>query len=916
MNNYEERIQSMINIKSKYIKSLRNNHLYYKSSIQKITASKKSIEKYIYNKLLKNYSETQNFYNIKVINEIITNQRSRIVAEFKDYLIRDDYSEFIWKYYTLKESIDRLIIIFNYYKQTSVVFPNYILLSENKYLYKNIQKKQKLINILEEKEEQNFLNCKKEGYDTDDFFDISSKVFNSKILDSILNESNTSQIKKSLFGVSTENSNYTDNDGDNKLNVLLNNIDKIEENYYNEFIDKKKLKIDKNIVLKNDNNLMEEKNLNKEKIGKLIEVKKIVNDINNNKNIIISRNRHKSIEISKHSKFSKDESKLKNNKIKSKTESIKNIFDNNNYYQKIINLEYNDLEDNNENDKYINKNIIFNNIYKTDLYLNINNNIIIKETKKNLKKKEKKDDKIDNKKVINKIDFNKLKNVNFAKNLINSDKRKNKYIKKNDINYLLLSINNLKKENYRHYQISEGQKEFKKYRNKTEREKEKESYFEIMNNKKVIKQRKNKSNDIIKKYNKIKNKKDTSKTFDINKNTKQKTFNIEAKNKIMINNFKNTLNNLMGIIHKKSNKRNINIKQNNIRNYKNGYSSRYSSTVNNKENKKFIESYNDSIIKTKNKSLKYHKMKKGIENQTTYKNSLTSRSYISNISNISRIVQKNKTITSLNDTKYEKDKQLNEKHKYLIKKKNEKINLNNRKNKRIMSLTSRESNLYDRNKNKFNKTYNINYTSFIKDSSQLFGNKLNTSNFNYILFGRPKSLQIKKENNKKFNYNNKRNLSWPKKLKQKSSEKIKNDINYLLKERIDKLSKSIKYKRNPIYNDFLFSVSKIDSSLVGKVINTNIRKDKKGIIIKENKNIRNKIKRFSSTSSCKNKDTNRKIDYRQIELKKIKYREINNRRRFKNNNNINNKIIKYNISSYTDRISKKNESSLSLINKI
>ena len=223
MSNFQVKIQPKINIKSRYIKTLRANHLYFKAKIPKVFKSKNIIEKNIYNKFYKTYSDTNNCYNIKIISEIITNQRSHIVAEFKDFLIKDDNSEFIWKFYPSKESRKLLISIFYYYNQTSVVFPNYILLSENKYLYKNIQRKQKLINILEEKDE-NIINHKKIGYDTDDFFDTSNKVFNSNILDSILNESNTSQIKKSLFGVSTENSNVTDNDGDNRVNILVNNI--------------------------------------------------------------------------------------------------------------------------------------------------------------------------------------------------------------------------------------------------------------------------------------------------------------------------------------------------------------------------------------------------------------------------------------------------------------------------------------------------------------------------------------------------------------------------------------------------------------------------------------------------------------------------------------------------------------------
>ena len=50
-------------------------------------------KKYIY-KIYKNYSTKDNYYNIKKINEIIADETSYIIAEFKDFLIKEDYSDF------------------------------------------------------------------------------------------------------------------------------------------------------------------------------------------------------------------------------------------------------------------------------------------------------------------------------------------------------------------------------------------------------------------------------------------------------------------------------------------------------------------------------------------------------------------------------------------------------------------------------------------------------------------------------------------------------------------------------------------------------------------------------------------------------------------------------------------------------
>ena len=125
-------------IKSKF--SNNNNRLFFHN-----------LEKRIYKRFFNCYSINEDFYNIKIINEIISDENSHIVAEFKDFLIKDDYSEFIQNYYKMKDIKVLLGQLFEYYKLSSIVYPNYILLPENKYIYKNIQKKQK---ILDEQQEQ------------------------------------------------------------------------------------------------------------------------------------------------------------------------------------------------------------------------------------------------------------------------------------------------------------------------------------------------------------------------------------------------------------------------------------------------------------------------------------------------------------------------------------------------------------------------------------------------------------------------------------------------------------------------------------------------------------------------------------------------------------------------------------------
>ena len=827
--------------------------------------------------------------------------------------------------------------IFSYYKQTSVVFPNYILLTANKYLYKNIQRKQKLINILEEKDEEYILNSKKVAYDTDDFFDISSKIFNSNILDSILNESNTSQIKKSLFGVSTENSNMTDNDGDNKLNKLVNNISKIEENCYIAFLEKKKLKINKNIIKNKNDNLIKEEGMNKENSKNELKSQKLTGKINN-KNIIISRNRHKTAEISKYTKFSKNRYKNKN-KNRTNTASFSNDFRKIKILRNIVNKK--------ENYTFINNNannmkIIFNNIYKTDLYLNINNNIIIKEVKNKSIDNQSKTNKKKIHKIINKIDLNKIKNLGITKDSLSSDKRKNKYLRKNDINNLLFSIKSHHKEIYNRLQNSERKKDY--YKNKTERERENKSYFEMKFGKKLIKNRKNKTDIIITNFNKNKIKADTSRTFENNKNSKKTALdlNIVNNNKIMVNKFKNTLNNLMGIINKKHFERNNNINRKNFKKYKEGYSSRYSSLNN---NKKFIESYNDSIINAKNKFQKSNNRnyKHSKDITVTNKNNFTSRSCISVRNKLGQNTRNNSKKRhmkiGLNSVKPGKIKKIidefNSIEEKQIKNENEKINLkkcNYIKKNDILSLTSRES--YEYNRNKYNKNNKINYTSFISNPNnriKIFQNQLITYNFNNILIGRAKSYRNSKNYKKSISTsNNKENIISSKKINH-NKELENNYFEKTIKERISKLNKSVKCKRNNINNNYLKSKnnSRIDSSLYANNnlnvnINKNNVKEKKYQIVKkpkikeyfkdikkdytkinQNKNIKNKTKKFNRASSEKSNFT--KINYSQIEMRNKKYRNLNNNmKNYKMTNYINNNKTKSIISSYTDRLYQKN----------
>ena len=201
--------------------------------------------KSILKKLTKKYNRGVEYYRRKVINDIIENESTHLVASFKEYLIYGDYSEFLQGYFEKKEIKKFLPLIFGYYISSTVIFPNYVMLEEKKYLYKNIQKKQQIINNQQEQEELEKKKKDKEkekeeklNEDDDNInfeSDLTSKsdVLTSHALNSILNQTNTSNNIK-LFGLNNNNNTSDDlvqfieklNNEEKKVNLKKNKNNK------------------------------------------------------------------------------------------------------------------------------------------------------------------------------------------------------------------------------------------------------------------------------------------------------------------------------------------------------------------------------------------------------------------------------------------------------------------------------------------------------------------------------------------------------------------------------------------------------------------------------------------------------------------------------------------------------------------
>ena len=333
-----------------------NNKLF---AFQKAAGNFTLLKKLIHQTFVDKYYHDKNFYNVKVIGNIINNESTHVVAQFKDYLIYGDDSEFLQKIYNMEDIKKYLPKIFDYYECCSVIFPNYVILYESKYIYKNIQKKQRVIDKQQEQEEKieriknGLINEKEVEEGKNDY-----SLFNTKAIYSILGQTNTSNINK-IFGLNNDinkgekNENEIDN-SDLLFKNIINELDKIEEkkNCMKQKINliKNKCKIpslalndNKGLTKRNNNNITNE-NINKDKnnIENYKYYKKknyiIINKQNNNKysnNEEYSKNlnntKHFHIKIKSLSKRSEEDKSSINLNNSKKIKNQKSMMEKNNF---------------------------------------------------------------------------------------------------------------------------------------------------------------------------------------------------------------------------------------------------------------------------------------------------------------------------------------------------------------------------------------------------------------------------------------------------------------------------------------------------------------------------------------------------------------------------------------------------------
>ena len=184
--------------------------------------------------LSKKYSSGEFSYNTIQLNYLLCNEKCRVVAEFKDYLVLDDNTEFFRRYYNSEESKPRLKNILNFYETYSKIFPNYMILPENEYLYRNIRKKQKMIdafNQIKKEEEDNRKNLnigkKSSNRNRNIVFDNKVKQSISNYKPSELNENNSisiSLMSRKPTSTNILSSSFTMEDSLSSIAVIVNGM--------------------------------------------------------------------------------------------------------------------------------------------------------------------------------------------------------------------------------------------------------------------------------------------------------------------------------------------------------------------------------------------------------------------------------------------------------------------------------------------------------------------------------------------------------------------------------------------------------------------------------------------------------------------------------------------------------------------
>ena len=268
-------------------------------------------------------------------------------------MIQQNFSKNITK----KRIYQRLKTIYDYYESSSYLFPNYTALNEGKYIYRNIIKKQKLIDYLEDledkKQEKEEKKAKKNKninlYENEQNSNSCFDVFDSKVYNNIIKETGNDSKINELFCVVNNN-----NEGGDSFASIMKLAEEIKEIKDIKEIENKNNKENKEIKYKNKIKENKDKKDNKEiKENKVNKEKKENKEGKENKDIYV---------------YIKKDSNINLNNINNK---IKNSIDSKIYISRRVGINQNQNPNNqNPNQNSINSKKLFK---KAKVNINLNN---------------------------------------------------------------------------------------------------------------------------------------------------------------------------------------------------------------------------------------------------------------------------------------------------------------------------------------------------------------------------------------------------------------------------------------------------------------------------------------------------------------------------------------------------------------
>ena len=301
-------------------------------------------------KNLKKYSTSKRKYNIFIINSIIFDQRIHKVAVFKNYLLWDESSEFLKRFYKNNESTQRIPKISEYYVKYTLFPPVYygfdgsVVIIMNKWT----KRKKNYLEYIEDHEDEKEENKNKNKNISFEKLINSSLINNKESSKSILSK-NTLDLTKYENGsnkkcitdnfIKNNNKNFNTVNKDNSLS-FSNIIDDLSS-HYSIIFDGSKIKnnnINDSIIIRNKNKEKKKKitykinfnNKNMKKGGRNeIIFNKIKNNYYYNTKSVTSKSNLNSINMTK-SRNKSIESPKKSIKICLNKKNIKYMINNNN----------------------------------------------------------------------------------------------------------------------------------------------------------------------------------------------------------------------------------------------------------------------------------------------------------------------------------------------------------------------------------------------------------------------------------------------------------------------------------------------------------------------------------------------------------------------------------------------------------